>query len=94
MTTERNTMTDYIGVVPDGPGRCEHADCTEPGDDHGHCATHATKARVLAALREQASEAMRLVGEPSYSKYDLVNTSREFENVADWLDDNWDEVTA
>lgn len=50
------------------------------------------KERIIAALREQASESMRLVGEPGYNKYDLVNTSREFENVADWLHDNWDDI--
>jgi hypothetical protein len=50
------------------------------------------KVDVLRALREQSSEAMAHLGEPGYSRLDLLRDGRAFADVADWLDDHWAEI--
>jgi hypothetical protein len=50
------------------------------------------KERVIAAMREQATEAFSLRDEPTYNRYECDRTSLMFNDAADWLTDNWDDI--
>ena len=54
--------------------------------------TDLVKVDVIAALREQASEARHAMGTPDFNQHDLHQNSMWFDTVADWLADHWSEI--